>query len=197
MNLNKLSLPWSKRKGTLSLFSPFLYSSMCGRSTRNGKFLFAFTEQPITQRLKFTLVAGDEPAEIFQVQGLYIITEFPLENAEVMARSSPVNVKPNSLMGYYSAQKRTDLFKLPKGTLKRFQLEVVVDKAVPVPVSFIIACYLDDKFVYSEHFIMPEAPNATCLWYVLSTPTVCNCMKVFYVDRLSMIKQHTIRIHME
>ena len=162
-----------------------------------GRYTFVFTEQPITQRLKFTVQAGDEPAEISQIQLLYIITEFPLETPELMKQTPPVTTKPNSPIGYYSAQKRTDLFKFPKGTLKRFQLEVVVDKNVPVPISFIVACYQDDTFVHAEHFIMPEAPNGSVLWYTLSQGVVCNSMKIFYVDRLTMIKQHNVRIHTE
>jgi hypothetical protein len=66
-----------------------------------------------------------------------------------------------------------------------------------VPVSFIIACYLEDAFVVQMHVIVPELDNGKKVWYALKESVEADCAKVFYVDRLANMRPHIVRFLVE
>jgi hypothetical protein len=63
-----------------------------------------------------------------------------------------------------------------------------------MPLSLIVACYIGEDLTEYKHIISPECENGKKLWFLLDRPVSANCVKISYVDRLSVIRPHIVRI---
>jgi hypothetical protein len=78
--------------------------------------------------------------------------------------------------------------------LSKFQVEMVVDRSLQVPLSFILAAYLEGQLAFWQHYILPELENGRKIWYLLDRPVETDSVRIFYLDRLRAIRPHLIRL---
>lgn len=159
-----------------------------------ASFEFHFDEQPITQRLKFTIRAKSD-IEMTNLQAFYIITKLPPEEV-ILHKSDPLKLVP--LSGSYPSfnmTNRTDSIKLSKlAKVTKMLVEFVVEKSSTTPYSFYLCFYRKNQLVDSMHYVLPEVSNGTKLWYNISNDGIeTDTVKVFYVDRIASIKPHVLR----
>lgn len=157
-------------------------------------FEFTFEEQPITQRLKFSIRAIED-VHLTSIQAYYVITKFPPEDiivhkSEKLSETGLSNVYPS-----FNMNNRTDTLKLTKmSKITKMMVEFVVEKASTTPYSFYLSFYSKGQVSEVRHFILPEVANGTKLWYTIDKEGIqADTVKVFYVDRIPAIKPHILR----
>ena len=165
-------------------------------SKADGKFIFTYPENPVTQMLHLTL-ESDGPVEIQDLQVMYIPSEKPVEIQSFAKHAAPIGLRPSQVKSSFDAASRTDTFKFPPATIRRFQLVVAADESAPSPQSFIFACYKDKALEHSETILLPEVEAGKKLWFFLSKAVLCDQICVFYIDRQPAIKPHSISLSFE
>ena len=155
---------------------------------------FLFSEQPITQRLKFTIKAREE-LEITRLYASYIITEFPLEYPQVHKKESLKFIPFSFITAFYDVNTRTETFKIDRlAKVFTVLIEMVIEKGVPAPLSVYICLYKQNEFVDYRHLILPEVPHGSKLWYPISKEGIqADMIKVFYADRIPSLRPHVIK----
>ena len=159
---------------------------------------YLFKEQPITQRLKFSFkncCAEERTIKITRVQACYIIAQFPLEERPQYAPETLETGHHADIPAQYDATSRTETFKLPKKTsLAAMYVEVASNNTTRSPLSFYLAFYNNKTFIETRHFILPEVSHGCKLWYNLAKcPSEANIAKIFYNDRIPILKPHNIK----
>jgi hypothetical protein len=160
-------------------------------------FSFSFPSPEIASTLEFSIMALESVVVIRKLQLLYIITKLPCEDPNVVVAFPQVKFAVNPEIALYNAAERTDAFRLQKTTLSKFQVEIVIDKSSPVPLSFIFAAYLEGRLMFSRHYILPELENGKKIWYLLERPVETDSVKIFYLDRLRAIRPHLIKLGLD
>jgi hypothetical protein len=101
------------------------------------------------------MIAAIEKVLIYSVQLLYTRTEFRFEAVVKSDKFFESGVPPALFWGVYTAADRTDMIRFRRGRVGKFQIQLVSDNP-HVPVLFIIACYLDDRFATWRHIVTAE-----------------------------------------
>jgi hypothetical protein len=157
-------------------------------------FAFAFPEPPMTQTVALCISAGGREVVVSRLRILYICTEYPVEAPPVDSHWPEVAARPGPFAGTYTPCDRTDIIMIPHAIVSRFQVQMLVDRTAPVPVSLVVAWYLNKSLTFHLQVVLPELENKTKLWYVLDHAVEADCVKVFYVDRLPTMRPHIVRI---
>jgi hypothetical protein len=157
-------------------------------------FSFSFPRPEIACTLEFSIMALETAVVIRKVQLLYIITKVPWQDPNVVLAFPQVRFAVTPVIPLYNAAERTDAFRVTRMMLSKFQVEMVVDRSLPVPLSFILAAYLEGQLAFWRHYILPELENGKKIWYLLDRPVETDSVQIFYLDRLRAIRPHLIRL---
>lgn len=161
---------------------------------------YAFEEQPITQRLKFSIKAVDHCASLTRLRAEYKRIEFPLEDVALHPNEKLKTGKiavPPLIESSYDPLTRTETIRpMTSGKIVAMQVEMVT-KGASYSLSFYLGFYNNNKeLIQVDHFILPEATHGSMLWYNIGGITA-DTVKVFYADRVAAFKPHNIRFVIE
>ncbi|OHT13081.1 hypothetical protein TRFO_03518 [Tritrichomonas foetus] len=156
---------------------------------------FIFNEQPITQRLKFSIKSFQNDLELNRLQVYYIGTEYPIEEISPHPAEHLRTTHPALVTSTYEPSSRTETLKLDRESrIKAIMVEMVVEKGVTVPLSLYIAMYKKGELAGYKHIILPEASNGSKLWYKIDKDGVlADTVKVFYADRVATMRPHNLK----
>lgn len=168
------------------------------KAATEGMYEFTFTDQPITQLLKFSIEAGEEGVTIKQTQIVYKTLQMPHQAPAVYKNVVNPALKTSPVTGTFDYQKRTDVFNFGHPLVHTvFNVEVQRERGVPCPLSLVVAFYLKEQFVTSVQFILPDVANGTNLWYPFKKGIEADLIRVFYIDRNQLMKPHIFRFSQE
>lgn len=155
---------------------------------------YIYTNQPITQRLRFSIVAH-ENLTLHRIRAFYVATQYPIENVLIG--------DPDMLNHMHFSQNTPTFDPITRTETAVFdevqhffsvQVEAVIEEGTKTPMSLCVALYLQDKLVYSLYILLPEVSNGKKLLYKFLTEGVAaDTAQIFYLDRLTSIKPHIYR----
>lgn len=155
---------------------------------------FSYEVQPISQRLRISIVA-DEDLELNRVRAFYVSTIFFEENISVAIPETFTQTSISNIITTFDSNRRTENVKLNDAyRILAVQVEMVIEPGVHTPLSLCFALYNKDQLSYSRLVLLPEVSAGSMLWYKFDEDGVdADCIKVFYLDRSSTMKPHIFR----